>query len=623
MKRYPWQPTSTAIPASPWVYRFIANQEDKEQILYVGKAKNLRSRLNSYFQDPINLDPRTAAMLGQANTVIWTLVNTEAEALQLEHSLINEFKPKYNIRFRDDKSYPFLCITLKDEVPRIFSTRRKSIPGARYFGPYPNPSDIRNAIDSLLKVYPVRSCSTGVFNSHKKQGRACLLGHIEKCSAPCTENIDEVSHKQVMNELVQFLDGGHGVVLDKLESKMKQASADQRFEDAGKLRDQIQAVESILKKSAVSIERDLTADFIGIASSELNTVISLLHIRNGRVTGEQRFLADVYSQLSNIEIVAEFILSRYALATDLVKQIYIAGISDDLSELNNALNSLSGKNFSLHLPMRGEKARIAALTIDNAKSALETQSKSVLADLNSRSIALQNLADVLNLSAPPLRIECVDVSHLQGTNRVAAVVVFEDALPARSEYRSYVLQTPGDDLAGVREVISRKVEKFKESSTRYPIGLLVIDGGPWQAQAAAEVLAANGLQIPTIGLAKRLEEVWLPAAKSPIVLPRDSSSLYLLQQIRDETHRRAIRHHRLKRSKAAVHSLLDEIEGVGPQKRKLLLAKFGGAKGLRAASIDDLAEIAGIGPKLATKIFADLHADDSILAESSDMRTDR
>ena len=345
MKRYPWQPTSTAIPASPGVYRFIANQEDKEQILYVGKAKNLRSRLNSYFQDPINLDPRTAAMLGQANTVIWTLVNTEAEALQLEHSLINEFKPKYNIRFRDDKSYPFLCITLKDEVPRIFSTRRKSIPGARYFGPYPNPSDIRNAIDSLLKVYPVRSCSTGVFNSHKKQGRACLLGHIEKCSAPCTENIDEVSHKQVMNELVQFLDGGHGVVLDKLESKMKQASADQRFEDAGKLRDQIQAVESILKKSAVSIERDLTADFIGIASSELNTVISLLHIRNGRVTGEQRFLADVYSQLSNIEIVAELILSRYALATDLVKQIYIAGISDDLSELNNALNSLSGKIF--------------------------------------------------------------------------------------------------------------------------------------------------------------------------------------------------------------------------------------------------------------------------------------
>jgi excinuclease ABC subunit C len=621
MKRYPWQPTSTAIPASPGVYRFINNEEVEQQILYVGKAKNLRSRLNSYFQDPLNLEPRTAAMVSQANTVIWTLVNTEVEALQLEHSLINEFKPKYNIRFRDDKSYPFLCITTRDDVPRIFSTRRKSIPGARYFGPYPNPSDIRNAIDSLLRVYPVRSCSTGVFNSHKKQGRACLLGHIDKCSAPCIGNVDEASHRQIVSDLIQFLDGGHGVVLEKLDSKMKQASDEQRFEDAGKFRDQILAIESILKKSAVSIERDLSADFIGIASSELNTVISLLHIRNGRVTGEQRYLADVYSQLSNFEIVAEFILSKYSLSSDLIKQIYVTGISDDLQNLNKALNSISGRNYSLHLPIRGEKARIAALTIDNAKSALETQRKTVLADLNSRSIALQNLADVLNLPFPPLRIECVDVSHLQGTNRVAAVVVFEDALPARSEYRSYVLQNPGDDLAGIREVITRKIEKFKEPTTRYPIGLLVIDGGPWQAQAAAEVLAAHGLQIPTIGLAKRLEEIWLPAAKSPIMLPRDSSALYLLQQIRDETHRRAIRHHRLKRAKAAVKSLLDEIEGIGPQKRKMLLTKFGGAKGLRGATVDELADTGGIGPKLAAKIFAELHADDATLAQSSDIRT--
>jgi excinuclease ABC subunit C len=616
MKRYTWQPPSAAIPTAPGVYRFLTNQDPTGAVLYVGKAKNLRARLTSYFQEPNQLEPRTATMVQQAGQVIWTVVNTEAEALQLEHSLINQFKPKYNIRFRDDKSYPYLCITAKDEYPRIFSTRRKTIPGARYFGPYPNPSDVRFAIDSLLKIYPVRSCSNGVFRNHQKQGRACLLGHIDKCSAPCTKAISKEEHHQVVEQLTNFLSGGHGEVIQSLDSRMAKASAEERFEDAAKLRDQGLAVEAILQKSAVSIERDLCADFIGIVSSELNSVISLVEVRNGRVTGEQRFHADVYSQMTNLDILSEFVLTRYSDANSEINEIYLAGIEADITDLNSALNLISKFPYRLHIPLRGEKARIAALTLENAKSAIDLQSKTVLADLNSRSQALQDLAIELNLAAPPLRIECVDVSHLQGSNRVGAVVVFEDGLPARSEYRSYVLQNPGDDLAGIREIIARRIPRFLETGSRYPVGLLVIDGGPWQAQAAAEVLKAYGLEIPTVGLAKRLEEVWLPAGKIPIMLPRNSGALYLLQQLRDETHRRAIRHHRMRRSKASVQSVLDEIEGVGPQKRKLLLKTFGGARGLRAAKTSDIANLPGIGPILANKIYAKLHLEELNLSES-------
>jgi excinuclease ABC subunit C len=616
MKRYSWQPPNAAIPTAPGVYRFLADSENSDSVLYVGKAKNLRARLTSYFQELSQLEPRTATMMQQASHLIWTVVNTEAEALQLEHSLINEYKPKYNIRFRDDKSYPYLCITAKDDFPRLFSTRRKTIPGARYFGPYPNPSDVRFAIDSLLKIYPIRSCSNGVFRNHQKQGRACLLGHIGKCSAPCTQAISKENHLQVVDQLTGFLSGGHGDLMQSLDSRMAKASSEQRFEDAAKLRDQRLAVESILQKSAVSIERNLSADFVGIVSSELSSVISLVQVRNGRVIGEQRFHADIYSEMSNFDILSEFVLTRYADGSSDINEIFISGVEADLTELSAALNRISGLPYRLHIPLRGEKLRIASLTLDNAKSAIEFQSKSVLADLNSRSQALQDLATELNLPIPPLRIECVDVSHLQGTNRVGAVVVFEDGLPARNEYRSYVLQTPGDDLAGIREIITRRIPRFLETGSRYPVGLLVIDGGPWQAQAAAEILQSHGINIPTVGLAKRLEEVWLPAGKTPIMLPRNSGALYLLQQLRDETHRRAIRHHRNRRSNASVQSVLDEIEGIGPQKRKLLLKTFGGARGLRSAVISDIAALPGIGEVLANKIHEKLHAEELNLAES-------
>lgn len=616
MKRYPWQPNTSEIPTSAGVYRFITYLPEGEAVLYIGKAKNLRSRLTSYFQASSSLPQRTVSMLQQADLVTWTVVESEVEALKLEHTLIQLHKPRYNIRFRDDKSYPYIAVTAQDLVPRIFSTRKKIKTGSRYFGPYPNSGEVRTAIDSLLKVYPVRSCSNGVFKTHQRNQRACLLGHIGKCIAPCLSTAKEQEHRILVDSLIRFLDGGNRELLNSLETKMRLASDSEEFEDAAKYRDQYVAIDSILQKSSVSLERDLSADFVGVASTDLDLIISVIQVRNGRVISEERVLADLYARSENADLVVEFIINRYSEQENAPKQIFVSGIELDTELIASALNLISGRKFDVAIPLRGEKARIGMLAVTNAQTALTMQKKSVLADLNSRSQALQHIADALKLKQSPLRIECVDVSHLQGTSRVAAVVVFEDGLPARSEYRSYVLQQPGDDLAGIREVIQRRIERFQNARGRYPLGLLVIDGGPWQAQAALEVLQAHGLDIPVVGLAKRLEELWFPAATTPIMLPRDSQALYLLQQLRDETHRRAISHHRNRRSKQAVASVLDEVVGVGPEKRKMLLKHFGGATALRAAGISDLMSVKGISPKLAEDIYAYLHSAAESLPES-------
>ena len=616
MKRYPWQPNTSEIPTTAGVYRFITYLPEGEAVLYIGKAKNLRSRLTSYFQASSALPQRTVNMLQQADSVTWTVVENEVEALKLEHTLIQLHKPRYNIRFRDDKSYPYIAVAAQDLVPRIYSTRKKSKTGARYFGPYPNPGEVRTAIDTLLKVYPVRSCSNGVFKTHQRNQRPCLLGHIGKCIAPCLSTTKEQEHRILVDSLIRFLDGGNQELLNSLETKMRIASESEQFEDAAKYRDQYVAIDSILQKSSVSLERDLSADFVGVASTDLDLIISVIQVRNGQVVSEERVLADLYARSENADLVVEFIIIRYSEQENPPKQIFVSGIELDTELIASALSLISGRKFDVAIPLRGEKARIGMLAVTNAQTALTMQKKSVLADLNSRSQALQHIADSLNLNQSPLRIECVDVSHLQGTSRVAAVVVFEDGLPARSEYRSYVLQQPGDDLAGIREVIERRIERFQNTRTRYPLGLLVIDGGPWQAQAALEVLQAHGLDIPVVGLAKRLEELWLPAATTPIMLPRDSQALYLLQQLRDETHRRAISHHRNRRSKQAVASILDEIVGVGPERRKMLLKHFGGATGLRAAGVSDLMSVKGISPKLAEDIYVYLHSTAESLPES-------
>ncbi len=616
MKRYPWQPNTSEIPTSAGVYRFITYLPQGEAVLYIGKAKNLRSRLTSYFQASSALPQRTVSMLQQADSVTWTVVENEVEALKLEHTLIQLHKPRYNIRFRDDKSYPYIAVTAQDLVPRIFSTRKKSKTGARYFGPYPNSSEVRTAIDSLLKVYPVRSCSNGVFKTHQRNQKACLLGHIGKCIAPCISTTKEQEHRILVDSLLGFLDGGNRELLKSLETKMRMASDSEKFEDAARYRDQYVAIDSILQKSSVSLERDLSADFVGVASTDLDLIISVIQVRNGQVVSEERVLADLYARSENADLVVEFIINRYSEQENPPKQIFVSGIELDTELIASALSLISGRKFDVAIPLRGEKARIGMLAVTNAQTALTMQKKSVLADLNSRSQALQHIADSLNLKKSPLRIECVDVSHLQGTSRVAAVVVFEDGLPARSEYLSYVLQQPGDDLAGIREVIERRIERFQNTRARYPLGLLVIDGGPWQAQAALGVLQAHGLDIPVVGLAKRLEELWLPAATTPIMLPRDSQALYLLQQLRDETHRRAISHHRNRRSKLAVASILDEIVGVGPERRKMLLKHFGGATGLRTAGVSDLMLVKGISPKLAEDIYAYLHSTAESLPQS-------
>lgn len=616
MKRYHWQPDLKNIPTDPGVYRFLLESSGQVEVLYVGKAKNLRNRLSSYFQEPSLLQPRTFAMISQATSVIWTLVNNETEAFQLEHSLIQEFKPKYNIRFRDDKSYPYICITVNDDVPRVFSTRRRNINGARYFGPYPNSQDVRTSIELLTKVFPVRTCSPTVFKNHQRQNRACLLGHIDRCSAPCLSSSDvQVNHANA-NFMVDFLEGDDDQVVEQLAVDMTNASESEQFEEAAKLRDRLTAIKSILEKSAVSIERELSADFIGMASTDLDLVTSLIQVRNGRVVGEERVFADIVIDAEPLDLLTTFILHRYSNQTAMPpKEIYVSGFSGDLTQVESALRKILNRRIAISIPKRGEKLRIGQLALKNAESAIALQKQSVLSNLASRSKALQELSESLGLDQPPLRIECVDVSHLQGTSRVAAVVVFEDGMPNPSEYRSYVLQTPGDDLAGIREVISRRIKVFNESRSRYPIGLLVIDGGPWQALAAREVLDANGVDIPTVGLAKRLEEIWWPGGKSPLVLPRDSTALYLLQQLRDETHRRAISHHRKRRGKQAVASILDEIEGIGPERRKLLLRHFGGSTGLRAASIEEISMVRGIGASLAKNIYAELHAMDGNLPE--------
>ena len=616
MKRFPWQPKSSDIPTQAGVYRFISEVNNEEIVLYVGKAKNLRNRLNSYFQKSDLLLPRTLSMLNQSNKVVWTVVGSEVEALQLEHNLISVHKPRYNIRFRDDKSYPYLSVSVSDEIPRVFSTRKKSKNGYRYFGPYPNSSDVRVAIDSLLKVYPIRSCSNGVFMTHRRMDKPCLLGHIGKCIAPCVSSVDQTTHRQLVDSLIDFLDGQTSDLLTNLTKQMSTASSNENFEEAAKYRDQIKAITSILQKSAVDIERNIYADFIGYASNELDLVISIIRVKNGKVISEERVLADLVSNIGEEEVLTEYILTRYSVEIDLPNEIYIKMNDEIIQSTNLVLDGLTKKKISFFNPKRGEKLRIVNLAQMNAESALNIQNRGLLADLNSRSQALQSIATALNLTEVPLRIECVDVSHLQGSSRVAAVVVFEDGLPIKSEYRSYVLQTPGDDLAGIREVISRRIEKFKNWNGRYPLGLLVIDGGPWQAQAAMEILQKSNVNIPVVGLAKRLEELWLPAAKSPIMLPRDSLGLYLLQQIRDETHRRAISHHRNRRSKQAIKSVLEDIEGVGPERRKLLLKHFGGSVRLRNASLEEIAEIKGIGPQLAKDIFAELHISDLNLPES-------
>ncbi len=616
MKRYSWQPATSEIPTNPGVYRFVSTTPDGDVVLYVGKAKNLRSRLTSYFQAPDQLLPRTVSMLQQAESVIWTVVKTEIEALQLEHNLIQQYKPRYNIRFRDDKSYPYIAISSGDPVPRLFSTRKKTKSDTRFFGPYPNPGEARTAIDSLLRVYPVRTCSAGVFKTHQKSARACLLGHIGKCIAPCLSKEIAVDHRELVHSLIKFLDGGDGELLRELDERMQNASKNLKYEEAAKYRDQYNAIDSVLQKSSVSVERDLSADFVGVANSEVDLIISLIQVRNGRVTSEERVLADLYAANEASDLVVEFIINHYADQENPQRQIFITGIELDTEMVSSALSVISGRKILVSIPQRGEKARIGNLAMTNAATALQMLKKRVLADLNSRSQALEHIAAALNLYQAPLRIECVDVSHLQGTNRVAAVVVFEDGLPARSEYRSYVLQNPGDDLAGITEVIERRVERFKKSGGKYPVGLLVIDGGPWQARAAKDVLERNKIDIPVVGLAKRLEELWLPAASSPIMLPRDSQALYLMQQIRDETHRRAISHHRNRRSKRATASVLDEIEGIGPERRKMLLKKFGGAAGLRKASISDLASIKGITEKLATQIHQSFHTETEILEQS-------
>jgi|688.fasta_scaffold92318_2 excinuclease ABC subunit C len=608
--RYEWQPSTRLIPTSAGVYRFITKTSSGEETIYVGKAKNLRNRLTNYFQDPSKLHERTASMVSAATDLKWTVTQTEIEALQLEFAWIKSYNPRFNIRFRDDKSYPYLSISMQNEIPRVHSTRNKRKDGARYFGPYPNPRDVRDAIELLLRVFPVRSCSDSILSQHQRAKRPCLLGHIGRCLAPCVDDSGIPEHKIVARDLETFLGGSAKQAMATLVSKMTDASAAERFEEAARIRDQISAVEEILKKSLVSIEQDLSADFIGVATSGLDAVVVVMQVREGRLVGENRLLVDAIDAVSDQELLVNFIMRNYS-GSDAMSVICVGIELDELSKIEKVLKNLRNSTVSLSSPVRGEKQRVAKLAQMNAEAGLIHHQQKMLSNLASRSEALAELAAALKLKAAPLRIECVDVSHLQGTDRVAAVVVFEDGMPARSEYRSYVLEHPGDDLAGISEVISRRIHRYAENGNRYPTNLLVIDGGPFQARAAAEVLKANGIEIPVIGLAKRLEEVWWPGGATPLMLPRSSKALYLLQQIRDETHRRAITHHRLRRSKRSTKSILDDIPGVGPKKRNMLLKQFGGVTGLRAAGIRDLELIDGIQGPLAARIYRELHLDAS------------
>lgn len=631
-----WKPKSGDIPTQPGVYRF---RDATGRVIYVGKAINLRQRLSNYFQPLRSLHQRTRHMVLSANQVEWTVVGSDFEALQLEYTWIKEFDPPYNVKFRDDKTYPYMALTMADEAPRVMVTRNHRIPGARYFGPYPKIWAVRETIELMVKAFPIRTCSDSSYAKAMASGRPCFAGQIGRCGGPCSQKVTIEQHREIVDQFATFMASHDRSVITRLQREMREASAALEYEQAGRLRDRIQALENVLEKSAVVLPDGVDTDVFGIEEDELAAAVQQFVIRGGRVRGVRSWVVDKEIAVTTGELVEQMLESAYESEPP-PREIIVPALPDDATALEKWLAAMRprGGAVALRTAQRGDKAAVLQTATLNAKQSLMLYKSRRSSDYVARTQALNDIQDALGLAEAPLRMECYDVSHLGGTNIVASMVVFEDGLPKKSAYRKFAVNGYADDLESLHQVLTRRLSHLENDDisgieeddpetgaelsedegtaaerTRrrfaYRPGLIIVDGGQPQVEAAARTLAELGIDdIPICGLAKRLEEIWLPGNEFPVILPRNSEALFMLQRIRDEAHRFAITFQRAKR-KNDIGSVLGEVPGLGPARVKVLLKHFGSVKRLKAATPEQISEVRGIGPTLADAIVARLGGD--------------
>ncbi|MDP5311232.1 excinuclease ABC subunit UvrC [Streptomyces poriferorum] len=670
-----YRPKPGQIPDSPGVYKF---RDEHRRVIYVGKAKSLRQRLANYFQDVSGLHPRTRTMVTTAASVEWTVVSTEVEALQLEYSWIKEFDPRFNVKYRDDKSYPYLAVTLNEEFPRVQVMRGAKKKGVRYFGPYGHAWAIRETVDLMLRVFPVRTCSAGVFKNAARSGRPCLLGYIGKCSAPCVGRVTPEEHRELADDFCDFMAGRTGTYIRRLEKDMMAAAEEMEYERAARLRDDVEALKRAMEKSAVVLADATDADLIAVAEDELEAAVQIFHVRGGRVRGQRGWVTDKVENVDTSGLVEHALQQLYGEETgdSVPKEVLVPALPEDPEAVSQWLAGRRGSQVSLRIPQRGDKKDLMATVQRNAQQALGLHKTKRASDLTTRSRALEEIAEALGLDTAPLRIECFDISHLQGDDVVASMVVFEDGLARKGEYRRFQIKgfEGQDDVRSMHEVISRRFRRYLQEKERtgeweegpaptgpaptgpvpaglvpagpsaaesagpaesaglaessepaepaepreddgrpkrfaYPPQLLVVDGGQPQVAAAKRALDELGIDdIAVCGLAKRLEEVWLPDDDDPVVLPRSSEGLYLLQRVRDEAHRFAITYQRAKRAKRIRSGPLDAVTGLGETRKQALIKHFGSVKKLRQATIDEICEVPGIGRRTAESVVVALAA---------------
>lgn len=592
-----WFPDTNTIPREPGVYRWF---DHSGRVLYVGKAKDLRSRLSSYFVDSSKLHERTRRMVASATSIDWTIVDSEFEALQLEFTWIKEFDPPYNVQFKDDKSYPYLAVSLGEEFPRAFLSRSRTNPNDKYFGPYIQAWTIRETIDSLLKVFPIRTCNKTKFENAKRSNRACMLAELGKCSAPCVGRITGDAHRELVKNFIAQLEGKNAAFMRRLESAMHEASSNLQFEKAARIRDQLFALDAINAKSVVVFDDNTSADLFAVAINELSAAVSYFKVREGRIRGAKNWVVDLETEREDAEILRYALQHHYSSEDDIAREILVPWLPKDLLALEEWLGKQGKKSVAIRVPKRGDKKDLGVTALKNAKHALELYKLKRSTDFTSRSEALANLQQALQLPELPLSIECFDVSHLAGTDIVASQVVFVDALPRKDAYRRFKISSSSDDTESIRQVITRRCAKFSLEET---LPLIFVDGGQPQVNAAKSAAIESGFpQLQIFGIAKRLEEIWPPNSSFPIVLPRNSSELFLVQSLRDEAHRFAISHQRLRR-KATIASALDDIPGLGLKKVRVLLSHFGSAKRISKATKSELMDVPGIGSELADAII--------------------
>ncbi|PYE21020.1 excinuclease ABC subunit C [Williamsia limnetica] len=651
-----YRPAPGSIPTEPGVYKF---RDVHRRVIYVGKAKSLRSRLTSYFADLTSLHPRTRQMVTTAASVEWTVVSTEVEALQLEYNWIKEFDPRFNVRYRDDKSYPMLAVTMAEEYPRLFVYRGPRRKGVRYFGPYAHAWAIRETLDLLTRVFPARTCSNGVFKRHRQIDRPCLLGYIDKCAAPCIGRVSAEEHRVIVEDFCDFLAGRTDRMINNLQSQMEKASTALDFERAARLRDDIGALRRALERQSVVLGDGTDADLVAMDGDDLEVSVQVFHVRGGRVLGQRGWIVEKSGDDDMADQVGQFLTQFYgeqveqaasvsvedghASADPVPREVLVQALPPNVGEVREWLSGLRGSNVDLRIPQRGDKKALMETVARNASGALAQHKLKRAGDLTTRSAALTEIQDTLGLDTAPLRIECIDISHVQGTDVVASLVVFEDGLPRKSDYRHYAIREAAgdghsDDVASIAEVTRRRFLRHRadlaESSPvpppppladvsggdlapeaaidpktgrprkfAYPPNLFVVDGGAPQVHAAAAVLdELNITDVAVVGLAKRLEEVWVPGDDDPVIFPRTSEALFLLQRVRDEAHRFAISFHRSKRSKRMTASALDGVPGLGSTRRSALVAHFGSVANLRQATIEQIAEVPGIGQMTAKAV---------------------